>query len=84
MTSQLINCCIDEAPIAYAPKSTLRCALCKVIAVVKLTWTTMEERHALRNLDEHALRDIGINRLQAINESDRAPWDLPMERLEDS
>lgn len=84
MSNQAINCCIDDAPIAFAPKqSVLRCALCKVTAFVKLAWTTMEERHALSQLDEDALRDLGINRLQARIEAERAPWDLPVDRLEE-
>jgi uncharacterized protein YjiS (DUF1127 family) len=35
------------------------------------------QRHDLRALDAHLLRDIGITATDARREADRAPWDVP-------
>lgn len=35
------------------------------------------ERRALRELDAHLLRDIGLDEPAAAREAERAPWDLP-------
>ncbi len=87
MSNQAIQCCNFDAPRTsaegilgfQAQKRTFHC----VIWWVKLAWMTVHERHALSKLDEDQLRDIGVNRHQARQESERAPWDLPVERLED-
>jgi len=34
-------------------------------------------RRALRHLDDHLLRDIGLTRPEALTESERASWDVP-------
>ena len=43
----------------------------------------MQERKELANLPDSALRDIGVERIAAINESNRKANDLPLERLRD-
>ncbi|WP_106744859.1 DUF1127 domain-containing protein [Yoonia maritima] len=35
------------------------------------------QRHQLRRLDDHMLRDIGVSRHEAITEANKAPWDVP-------
>ncbi len=35
------------------------------------------QRRALRHLDDHVLRDIGLTRAQAEAEARRRPWDAP-------
>ena len=37
----------------------------------------MKQRHSLRLLDDHLLRDIGLTRAEALAEADRARWDAP-------
>ncbi len=37
----------------------------------------IQSRRALRRLDEHILRDIGLTRHEAETEAFRAPWDVP-------
>ena len=37
----------------------------------------VQSRRALRRLDEHLLRDIGLTRHEAETEASRAPWDAP-------
>lgn len=36
-----------------------------------------KQRAALANLDDAALRDIGVSRAAALKEAERAPWDVP-------
>jgi uncharacterized protein YjiS (DUF1127 family) len=36
-----------------------------------------QSRRALRRLDDHLLRDIGLTRHEAESEATRAPWDAP-------
>jgi uncharacterized protein YjiS (DUF1127 family) len=38
---------------------------------------TVHSRQALRRLDDHLLRDIGLTRHEAEKEASRAPWDVP-------
>ena len=35
------------------------------------------QRRALRNLDDHLLRDIGVSQRAADREADRSLWDVP-------
>lgn len=35
------------------------------------------QRHALSQLDDHLLQDIGLTKHQANSEAERAPWDVP-------
>lgn len=35
------------------------------------------QRHALSQLDDHLLQDIGLTQTEAKSEADRAPWDVP-------
>ena len=38
--------------------------------------TVKRSRHALAQLDDHMLSDIGLTREQAVREADRAAWDV--------
>jgi uncharacterized protein YjiS (DUF1127 family) len=38
----------------------------------------IRSRRALRRLDDHLLRDIGLTRHEAETEAARAPWDAPL------
>ncbi|MEO1639256.1 MAG: DUF1127 domain-containing protein [Pseudomonadota bacterium] len=35
------------------------------------------QRHALSELDDHRLKDIGVTREQADAEARKTPWDIP-------
>jgi uncharacterized protein YjiS (DUF1127 family) len=35
------------------------------------------QRRALKNLDEHMLRDIGITHIDALTEAEKPVWDVP-------
>ncbi|SFQ29443.1 DUF1127 domain-containing protein [Donghicola eburneus] len=35
------------------------------------------QRHALSQLDDRLLQDIGLTQTEAKSEADRAPWDVP-------
>jgi uncharacterized protein YjiS (DUF1127 family) len=37
-----------------------------------------QSRRALRRLDDHLLRDIGLTRHEAESEATRVPWDPPL------
>ncbi|WP_108662364.1 DUF1127 domain-containing protein [Acuticoccus kandeliae] len=53
----------------------------KVAALVRLWLDIWSERRALDRLDDRLLEDIGVARAEAARESARAPWDAPIERL---
>lgn len=36
----------------------------------------LQTRRELAGMDDRMLRDLGINRLEALREANRAPWDL--------
>lgn len=36
----------------------------------------IETRRHLQEMDDRMLKDVGISRLDALREADRAPWDL--------
>jgi len=69
------------ARIAYATTSAPRAA--------PLAWArdrfgrmlrATATRRQLARLDERALKDIGLNRAQALEEASRMPWDLGARR----
>lgn len=43
-------------------------------------WQLAEQRRRLAMLDEHALKDIGLNRGDVMQESERPFWDDPFKR----
>ncbi|MGQ7957468.1 DUF1127 domain-containing protein [Pseudomonas sp. SP16.1] len=43
-------------------------------------WQLAEQRHRLGMLDEAALKDIGLSRADAVQESERPFWDDPLKR----
>jgi len=42
---------------------------------------TAETRQDLLEADDFMLRDVGLTRTEAAAEANRAPWDLPPQRL---
>lgn len=45
--------------------------------VVKSIGSTARQRKALGQLDDAALRDVGLTRQQAVAEANRSIWDVP-------
>jgi uncharacterized protein YjiS (DUF1127 family) len=43
-------------------------------------WQLAEQRRLLAMLDEQALKDIGLSRADALQESERSFWDDPLKR----
>jgi len=39
-------------------------------------WRAIQTRRQLAEMDDRMLRDIGISRVDALHEAERAPWDL--------
>lgn len=57
-----------------------RHATARPIRLFRRLWTALEvgrSRARLAQLDDHMLRDIGLDREQAQHEADRAAWDVP-------
>ena len=46
-----------------------------VAAGLRRVWRVATTRHALAQLDDRLLRDIGVSRSEATAELHRAPWD---------
>ena len=59
--------------IRFAPVGTLLTTLMKA-------WQVARERRALRHVDPHILKDIGLTQEQAAIEASRPIWDLPANR----
>ncbi len=51
------------------------------LARLKLVVRVWNERKVLQNLDDRALRDIGLNRSDVERELSRSPLDLPSNRI---
>lgn len=47
-------------------------------AQLRRWWQLAEQRHRLSRLDEAALKDIGLSRADALQESERPFWDDPL------
>lgn len=43
-------------------------------------WQLAEQRHRLAQLDESALKDLGLSRADVLQESERPFWDDPLKR----
>ncbi len=43
---------------------------------LRAIWRAIQTRRQLAEMDDRMLRDIGISRLDALQEAERAPWDL--------
>ena len=43
---------------------------------LRAIWRAVRTRRELAAMDDRMLRDIGISRVDALREADRAPWDL--------
>lgn len=43
-------------------------------------WQLAEQRHRLAQLDEAALKDLGLSRADVLQESERPFWDDPLKR----
>ena len=48
-----------------------------LVSLVKAAFEAKRQRHALSQLDERSLRDIGITPEEAREEAMRAAWDVP-------
>lgn len=57
-----------------AQQSTRRVSFLQM--AIQIT-ATARQRHVLRNLDDAALRDIGLTYAQAKTEAKRRTWDVP-------
>lgn len=72
MRTDCIPVSSDRRP-ARRPKRLLLAAWRRFVRMLRV----MEERRLLAQLDERALRDIGLTRGRARFEAGRPPWDLP-------
>lgn len=74
-------CCAEEHQIGLA-RSTKRRALGlgRLFSAFAAMSQVARERRALRRLDGHALKDLGLSRADVEREATRAPWDLPTDR----
>ncbi|MGB4072771.1 DUF1127 domain-containing protein [Pseudomonas sp.] len=43
-------------------------------------WQLAQQRHRLSQLDEAALKDLGLSRADVLQESERPFWDDPLQR----
>ena len=66
--------------VARSPIGTARNRLRQLLARATLALKVHSERRDLRELDDHALKDMGFTRGDAALESARALWDLPDRR----
>ena len=55
-------------------------ALHRVVRQVLRWWQLTRQRRRLAALDECALKDLGLSRADAIQESERPFWDDPLSR----
>jgi uncharacterized protein YjiS (DUF1127 family) len=56
-------------------------SILRLIGVLDLALEVRRERRMLLGLDDHILRDIGLNRCDVWAEACRSPWDIPGDRL---
>jgi uncharacterized protein YjiS (DUF1127 family) len=59
---------IDHTTCYAAPRSS---------ASLRKIYSVWRSRRALAALDDAALNDIGLNRVDAVNEANRPFWDVP-------
>ncbi|MEM9250224.1 MAG: DUF1127 domain-containing protein [Pseudomonadota bacterium] len=64
---------IHSAPATFMP-SVRRTS---IFAQIKALMGLARQRQALANLDDRALRDIGLTRQEAVGEAQRPVWDVP-------
>lgn len=67
MATQLGRLAIAHRPSRF---SSFFGALTDYVAIAR-------QRHALSQLDDHLLQDIGLTQTEAKSEAERAPWDVP-------
>ena len=82
MTMQPISEVIDDrVPALSAPQSTVRrTAYQRWLRVVHYFLTCLDvarQRRQLLALDERTLKDVGISRIDALQEANRSFWDIP-------
>ena len=53
----------------------------KSVALIALHWQIARERSALARLTDEELRDIGVSREDALQESQRGAFEIPENRL---
>lgn len=65
----------SHTPTLAAPR--FRAGLLRAVAQgLKRVWIGLETRRDLAEMDARMLQDIGISRADAMQEVNRAPWDL--------
>ncbi|MDG1458839.1 MAG: DUF1127 domain-containing protein [Pseudoprimorskyibacter sp.] len=65
--------------MAYAHSITLTRPLTPQVSlwsVLTKAHAIFRQRHQLRKLDDRLLADIGVTRAEALQEVERAPWDI--------
>ncbi|HML42420.1 MAG: DUF1127 domain-containing protein [Hyphomicrobium zavarzinii] len=65
---------------SLAPRASYKQRALLAFLVIERVFRTLRERRALMQLDERALKDIGLSRADAHGEWSRSFWDLPRER----
>lgn len=63
-----------------APRAGSKTRALRALLAIEGVFRTIRERRALMQLDERALKDIGLSKADAHGEWSRPFWDLPRER----
>jgi hypothetical protein len=72
-----------RAPARYLPSGAgIAGCILGFICVLELVLEVRRERQMLLNLDERALKDIGLSRSEAWAEACRSLWEIPRDRLQ--
>ena len=75
------NALPDTFATKYCAKKTLKQRLSYALARYKMRHEVLNERKQLANLPEALLKDIGIKREDAVQESQRTSTELPQDRV---
>ena len=68
---------VSRFPIAQTSRRKI---FTDVIVRLETMWQVYRERHALRSLDDHMLKDLGLDRGQVAKEANRSFFDVPNQR----
>jgi uncharacterized protein YjiS (DUF1127 family) len=70
------------APVRHLPSGAgIAGRILGFICVLELALEVRRERQMLLNLDDRALKDIGLSRSQVWAEACRSLWEVPCDRL---
>jgi uncharacterized protein YjiS (DUF1127 family) len=67
-------------PRLSQPGTSARPVLARAVYWAEAVFRTLDERRRLMQLDERALRDIGLSRADAAREWSRPFWQIPEDR----